>query len=102
MVYALNPRSILAVQGRKLRKSIVDMQNGHEAQVNAIMDKYNSLRAKVSVSLPQGIINACKGDVPNRLVGDLVANAACTHNPLAAMRAAQGGGVDHSSSYRHT
>lgn len=53
MVYALNPRSIFAVQGRKLRKNIVDMQNSHEAQVNAIMDKYNSLRAKVSVSLPR-------------------------------------------------
>ena len=37
-----------SVQGRKLRKSIADMQSSHEAQVNAVMDKYNSLRTKVS------------------------------------------------------
>ena len=36
------------MQSRKLRKSIADMQNNHEAQVNAVMDKYNSLCAKVS------------------------------------------------------
>ena len=36
-----------AAQGRKLRKSIADMQSSHEAQVNAVMDKYMSLRAKV-------------------------------------------------------
>ena len=34
-------------QGRKLRKSIADMQSSHEAQVNAVLDKYHSLRAKV-------------------------------------------------------
>ena len=39
------------VQGRKLRKSIADMQSSHEAQVNAVMDKYNSLRTKVSAGL---------------------------------------------------
>ncbi|CAL5219036.1 g795 [Coccomyxa viridis] len=36
------------VHGRKLRKSIADMQSSHEAQVNAVMDKYNSLRTKVA------------------------------------------------------
>ncbi len=36
------------MQGRKLRKSIADMQSSHEAQVNAVMDKYTSLRTKVS------------------------------------------------------
>ena len=47
---ALND-SECTLQSRKVRKSIADMQNGHEAQVNAVMDKYNSLCAKVSAVL---------------------------------------------------
>ena len=54
------------LQSRKLRKSISDMQNGHEAQVNAVMDKYNSLCAKVSAMLgvPRGTTSSSKGAGP--------------------------------------
>lgn len=40
------------LQGRKLRKAIADMQSSHEAQINAVMDRYHSLRAKVSLCAP--------------------------------------------------
>ena len=44
--------SMWLLQGRKLRKAIADMQSSHEAQINAVMDKYHSLRAKVSLCAP--------------------------------------------------
>ena len=54
------------LQSRKLRKSIADMQNSHEAQVNAVMDKYNSLCAKVSTVLlgPRGTAFWARGAGP--------------------------------------
>jgi hypothetical protein len=36
------------VQERQLRKSIAEMHDGHRAQINAVMDKYQSLLAHVS------------------------------------------------------
>ena len=45
--YTRRSEAAPVVQGRKLRKSIADMQSSHKAQVAAVMDKYNSLRTKV-------------------------------------------------------
>ena len=36
------------VQERQLRKAIAEMHDGHRAQINAVMDKYQSLLAQVS------------------------------------------------------
>jgi hypothetical protein len=36
------------MQERQLRKSIAEMHDSHRAQINAVMDKYQSLLGQVS------------------------------------------------------